>query len=169
MPPPRHGSPLRHPPLSLPLRPHPAIAFLIPAVELLLRRGRGGDGVGALVVCPTRELALQILAEARLLLTFQPRLRADVVIGGTNIAKDNSVVNNGITATNAVITSSTLDNTNKSVNNTAIDNSKINSGINATDAKITNSNIVNNNTGVNNTAKGSSTVNSGVNLGELNK
>ena len=39
-------------------------------------------------MCPTRELALQILAEARHLLTFQPGLRADVIIGGTNIAAE---------------------------------------------------------------------------------
>lgn len=63
------------------------IAFLIPAVELLLRHGRTG-GIGAMVVCPTRELALQILKEAQQLLTFQPGIRADVVIGGTKITSE---------------------------------------------------------------------------------
>jgi superfamily II DNA/RNA helicase len=63
------------------------IAFLIPAVELILRFGRTG-GIGAMVVCPTRELALQILKEAQQLLTFQPGIKADVVIGGTKITAE---------------------------------------------------------------------------------
>ena len=62
------------------------LAFLVPAVERLLASGRAGraNAVGVLVIAPTRELALQILEEARTLVAPH-QLRVQAVIGGTNI------------------------------------------------------------------------------------
>jgi ATP-dependent RNA helicase MSS116, mitochondrial len=67
------------------------LAFLIPTVEKLMRTGgaRAGAGgrnrLGALIISPTRELALQILDECKNLTKFHPGLRVNAVIGGTNI------------------------------------------------------------------------------------
>ncbi len=64
------------------------MAFLIPCVEQLAKQGARLGNVSVLVLSPTRELAQQIEAEARNLLTFhqKPRaLRVDIVYGGTNI------------------------------------------------------------------------------------
>ena len=68
------------------------LAFLIPIVELLQRAGGAGGGaaVRSLVIAPTRELALQIEAEARTLLTFHPGVRVASVIGGRNINSERS-------------------------------------------------------------------------------
>ena len=70
------------------------LGFLVPALDRLLRAGGGGGGgggggrIGVLVISPTRELALQILAEARTLATFAPALRVDCCIGGTSITSE---------------------------------------------------------------------------------
>jgi hypothetical protein len=69
------------------------LGFLVPALDRLLKAGGSGGGgggggrgrIGALIISPTRELALQILEEARTLATFVPALRVDCSIGGTNI------------------------------------------------------------------------------------
>eukprot|EP00850_Spirogloea_muscicola_P005562 SM000025S08457 [mRNA] locus=s25:851171:854713:- [translate_table: standard] len=68
------------------------IAFTLPAIDLMLRAEardvastRGPSSIRALVICPTRELATQCAAEARMLLTFHRGLGAQVVIGGTNM------------------------------------------------------------------------------------
>eukprot|EP00850_Spirogloea_muscicola_P004842 SM000021S06475 [mRNA] locus=s21:511441:515021:- [translate_table: standard] len=68
------------------------IAFTLPAIDLMLRTEardaaftRGPSPIRALVICPTRELATQCAAEARMLLTFHQGLGAQVVIGGTNM------------------------------------------------------------------------------------
>ena len=44
--------------------------------------------MGILVISPTRELALQIHEEAKTLTLFQPALRVQAVIGGTNITAE---------------------------------------------------------------------------------
>ncbi len=60
------------------------LAFLIPAVELLhALRFKPRNGVGAIIVSPTRELALQIFNVARELLEFHSQNFA-VVMGGAN-------------------------------------------------------------------------------------
>ena len=58
------------------------LAFLVPLLELLFReRWSKADGLGALVVSPTRELALQIFDVLRTL-GVQHDLSAGLVIGG---------------------------------------------------------------------------------------
>ena len=67
------------------------IGFLLPAIEALMRSGPdvGNDGtVSILVLSPTRELATQIHEETLQLLTFNQRFGAQVVFGGTKMAKD---------------------------------------------------------------------------------
>ncbi|CAM9809586.1 unnamed protein product [Discosporangium mesarthrocarpum] len=41
------------------------LAFLIPAIEKCVERGKGFSGVSALIISPTRELAIQIAQEAQ--------------------------------------------------------------------------------------------------------
>ncbi|KAM0551220.1 hypothetical protein ACHAPJ_008565 [Fusarium lateritium] len=61
------------------------MAFLVPALQTMITQNRGSDdGVSLLVVSPTRELALQISAEATKLLQRLPQYRVQVAIGGTN-------------------------------------------------------------------------------------
>ena len=67
------------------------VGFLLPTIERLARAtARGGvNGVLALAISPTRELASQILEECNQLMTFhKPQLSAHVVFGGTNIKSD---------------------------------------------------------------------------------
>ena len=60
------------------------LAFLIPAVELLIRTDfKARNGVGVLIITPTRELALQIYGVARDLCQFH-HFTHGIVIGGTN-------------------------------------------------------------------------------------
>jgi ATP-dependent RNA helicase MSS116, mitochondrial len=61
------------------------LGFLIPTVERLRAEGRA-SGIRSLVIAPTRELALQIMAEAQKLLSFDPSLSCHSVIGGRNIS-----------------------------------------------------------------------------------
>ena len=58
------------------------LAFLIPALEALRRNP--ACGVGALIVTPTRELALQISAEAEQLIKFSPDVEIIAAVGGTS-------------------------------------------------------------------------------------
>lgn len=58
------------------------MAFLLPAVKTLLQNRT--QRLSALVLCPTRELALQIADEAKRLLQRFPRVRVATSIGGTN-------------------------------------------------------------------------------------
>ncbi|KAL2107859.1 hypothetical protein VUR80DRAFT_4670 [Thermomyces stellatus] len=61
------------------------LAFLLPALQTMITKARPADaGVSLLVITPTRELALQISAEATKLLQRVPRHRVRVAIGGTN-------------------------------------------------------------------------------------
>lgn len=67
------------------------LAFLLPAVERLiaLRANSQPNAVGVLVISPTRELALQILEEAKTLVRFHAGpLHVEAVIGGTNISSE---------------------------------------------------------------------------------
>ena len=61
------------------------LAFLLPAIQSALDARRVGDGtISTLILTPTRELALQIAAEAKSLTTRFPRLKVATSIGGTN-------------------------------------------------------------------------------------
>ncbi|KAG9230009.1 DEAD/DEAH box helicase, partial [Amylocarpus encephaloides] len=61
------------------------IAFLLPAIQTLINKNRGGrSGISLLVITPTRELSLQIAKEATALLQRLPRYKIAVAIGGTN-------------------------------------------------------------------------------------
>mgnify|MGYP001199320012 CR=1 FL=1 len=60
------------------------LAFLIPAVELLSRAGfKARNGTGAIVISPTRELALQIYGVARDLFPYHNQTHG-IVMGGAN-------------------------------------------------------------------------------------
>ncbi|GAA5926781.1 RNA-dependent ATPase HCA4 [Sporobolomyces koalae] len=61
------------------------LAFLIPVLENLLRKKWGpNDGLGALVISPTRELAVQIFEVLRKI-GHQHQFSAGLVIGGKNL------------------------------------------------------------------------------------
>ncbi|KAF4445602.1 hypothetical protein F53441_10666 [Fusarium austroafricanum] len=61
------------------------MAFLVPALQTMINQNRGADdGISLLVISPTRELALQISAEATKILQRLPKYRVQVAIGGTN-------------------------------------------------------------------------------------
>ncbi|GAA5839325.1 hypothetical protein JCM9279_005906 [Rhodotorula babjevae] len=61
------------------------LAFLIPVLEVLLRKRWGPqDGLGALVISPTRELAVQIFEVLRKI-GHQHQFSAGLVIGGKNL------------------------------------------------------------------------------------
>ncbi|TNY24310.1 ATP-dependent RNA helicase dbp-4 [Rhodotorula diobovata] len=61
------------------------LAFLIPILEVLLRKRWGPqDGLGALVISPTRELAVQIFEVLRKI-GHQHQFSAGLVIGGKNL------------------------------------------------------------------------------------
>ncbi|KAF5375697.1 hypothetical protein D9615_009383 [Tricholomella constricta] len=59
------------------------IAFLLPAIERLLKAKQPLKGISVLVLAPTRELALQIEEEAKQLLKHHKRFTVGHVIGGT--------------------------------------------------------------------------------------
>ena len=62
------------------------VAFLVPAFELLLRsenRWRPRD-VGAIVIAPTRELAMQIMSVASLMAAHIPDVRIVMLTGGAD-------------------------------------------------------------------------------------
>ncbi|KAG2501074.1 hypothetical protein HYH03_000893 [Edaphochlamys debaryana] len=64
------------------------LAFMIPALEKVLRNPAPRGKVSVLVLSPTRELARQIQTEAHKLLTFQPQLHSMVVYGGVDVKKN---------------------------------------------------------------------------------
>ena len=66
------------------------LAFLVPVLERLWRLGwRREDGLGALVISPTRELALQIFDVLRVV-GQQHELSAGLVIGGKSVEEEQS-------------------------------------------------------------------------------
>ena len=71
------------------------LAFMIPTIEKIINNSRkqtnsSNNDIACLVISPTRELAIQIGAETKRLLTFHPAHLRKVVIcvGGTNKNKD---------------------------------------------------------------------------------
>lgn len=64
------------------------LGFLIPSLEILRRmKNRQQGKVSVLVISPTRELAMQTMKEAEMLLKFH-RFGVECVMGGTNIRKE---------------------------------------------------------------------------------
>ncbi|KAA0169947.1 hypothetical protein FNF28_01737 [Cafeteria roenbergensis] len=69
------------------------LAFLVPIVELLFReRWSAEDGVGAIIITPTRELALQIMQALRRLGTRHPDLTAGLLCGGKAFSEEQAVL-----------------------------------------------------------------------------
>lgn len=66
------------------------VAFLVPAIQHCLQNPLK-KGIKVLVVSPTRELALQIAAEAKTI-TANMKINIGVAIGGTNINKEVSAL-----------------------------------------------------------------------------
>jgi len=56
--------------------------------------GQNQTPILVLVVCPTRELARQVAAEATKLLKYHPTIGAQVVIGGTKIGSEQKRIQN---------------------------------------------------------------------------
>lgn len=76
------------------------LGFLIPAVEKILKSLKGkkqSQGIGCLVISPTRELAFQISKEAEKLVSFQnnPKMKVCACVGGTNVNKDRGILKRG--------------------------------------------------------------------------
>jgi ATP-dependent RNA helicase MSS116 len=68
------------------------LAFLLPAIDTILKNNK--SCLSALIVCPTRELALQIAAEAKRVLQRLPQCRVATAIGGTNKNSENNAILN---------------------------------------------------------------------------
>ncbi|KAI4369836.1 hypothetical protein MLD38_018238 [Melastoma candidum] len=67
------------------------VAFLLPSIEMITKsppfeRDQKRPPVLVLVICPTRELALQAAKEANTLLKYHPSIGVQVVIGGTRLS-----------------------------------------------------------------------------------
>ncbi|EGX88630.1 ATP-dependent RNA helicase MSS116 [Cordyceps militaris CM01] len=75
------------------------VAFLLPALQTMLSKSRGGNGaestISLLVISPTRELAMQIAAEASSLLQRMPRYKVRIAIGGTNKDREERMLHEG--------------------------------------------------------------------------
>ncbi|KAK5055168.1 hypothetical protein LTR84_012917 [Exophiala bonariae] len=69
------------------------LAFLLPAIQTILKNRT--PRFSALVLCPTRELALQIAAEAQKVLSRLPRCKVATSIGGTNKVTEQNRIRNG--------------------------------------------------------------------------
>ncbi|KAI4311443.1 hypothetical protein MLD38_036339 [Melastoma candidum] len=66
------------------------VAFLLPSIEMITKlppfeRDQKRSPILVLVICPTRELALQAAKEANTLLKYHPTIGVQVVIGGTRL------------------------------------------------------------------------------------
>lgn len=76
------------------------LAFLLPAIETLLRyetqNDSTGNGIGILVLSPTRELAQQIYEQARVLTSCHNSMTTQVVYGGTAKVRDEAAFGKGI-------------------------------------------------------------------------
>ena len=68
-------------------------AFAIPAIEMISRQH--GKGVQALVICPTRELAIQACDEIRRLTTHTERIRTAAIYGGQDIERQIRLLRGG--------------------------------------------------------------------------
>ncbi|CAN6991028.1 hypothetical protein IGI04_003357 [Brassica rapa subsp. trilocularis] len=72
------------------------LAFLIPAVELLFKeRFSPRNGTGVIVICPTRELAIQTKNVAEELVKHHHSLTVSMVIGGNNRRSEAQRIANG--------------------------------------------------------------------------
>lgn len=73
------------------------VAFLLPAIQTMItmNRPRTDRGASILVVAPTRELAMQINAEATRLLQRFPDFRVRIAIGGTDKKNEASKILRG--------------------------------------------------------------------------
>jgi ATP-dependent RNA helicase MSS116 len=69
------------------------LAFLLPAVDTILRSR--SPRLSALILCPTRELALQIATEAKKVLQRIPECKVATSIGGTNKDKEATAILRG--------------------------------------------------------------------------
>ena len=70
------------------------IAFAIPVIEkLFLNRWSQADGLGALIILPTRELAIQVFEVFRTIGKYHD-FSLGLVIGGNNLAKEQSMMYN---------------------------------------------------------------------------
>ncbi|WOK94856.1 DEAD-box ATP-dependent RNA helicase 48-like [Canna indica] len=68
-------------------------AFLLPAIETVIKAACGNTNfripqIHALIICPTRELAIQIAAEANVLLKHHVGIGVQTLIGGTRFKMD---------------------------------------------------------------------------------
>jgi ATP-dependent RNA helicase MSS116 len=65
------------------------LAFMIPTIEKIQAKRHSSRDIGCLVISPTRELAIQISAETKKLLTYHKDINKVVTcVGGTNVNKD---------------------------------------------------------------------------------
>jgi len=64
------------------------LGFLIPTVEKIKKIKHMSGDVCCLCISPTRELAMQISAEAESLITFHQKIKVVTCVGGTNVNKD---------------------------------------------------------------------------------
>ncbi|KAL9681630.1 hypothetical protein QQ045_013416 [Rhodiola kirilowii] len=69
------------------------VAFLLPSIEVVVKsmtvsHDQNKPPILVLVICPTRELASQVAAEAHKLLKYHPSVGVQVVIGGTSLAME---------------------------------------------------------------------------------
>ncbi|KAI5811638.1 dead box ATP-dependent rna helicase [Peziza echinospora] len=72
------------------------LAFLIPAIEMLTSlKFKPRNGTGAIVITPTRELALQIFGVARELMQFHSQT-IGIVIGGANRSSEEDKLSKGV-------------------------------------------------------------------------
>ena len=70
------------------------LSFVIPVIENLYRKKWTVlDGLGALVILPTRELALQVFEVFKCLLEKGHELTLGLLIGGKNIEIEKNVIN----------------------------------------------------------------------------
>ncbi|KAF8027394.1 hypothetical protein BT93_E0332 [Corymbia citriodora subsp. variegata] len=69
-----------------------SVAFLLPAIETVLKshsnKNQRVPPIYVLILCPTRELASQIAAEARALLKYHDDIGVQTLIGGTRFKDD---------------------------------------------------------------------------------
>jgi ATP-dependent RNA helicase MSS116 len=69
------------------------LAFLIPAIQQLIENPRlNRKDIPCIIISPSRELAHQIAAEAKLLLQNTPHLKALCITGGSSIRGDHSAL-----------------------------------------------------------------------------
>ncbi|KAL3315727.1 ATP-dependent RNA helicase ddx18 [Cichlidogyrus casuarinus] len=73
------------------------LAFLIPVLELMLKLGlQPHNGVGAIIISPTRELSLQIYGVLRELTEFT-NIRTGLIMGGSNRQSEATNLEKGVT------------------------------------------------------------------------